>query len=55
MDISNNLRGVARQKGEDEAALKRAGGVGEERQRGEEVLEMGVREAPRSSYQPCEL
>lgn len=41
MEISNNLRGVARQKGEDKAALRRAGRVGEEKQRGEEVLERG--------------
>lgn len=43
MEISNNLKGggwgVARHKGEDKAALMRAGGVGEEKQRWEEVPE----------------
>lgn len=39
--ISNNLRVEARQKGEDKVALRREGGVDEERQRGEEVLESG--------------
>lgn len=45
MEISvnniNNLRGVTRQKGEDKAALRGAEGVGEEKQREDEVLERG--------------
>ncbi len=45
---------MARQRGEDKMALRGMGGVGEEKQRGEEVLESS-REAPWSSYQPCEL
>lgn len=41
--MSNNFKGgrVARHKGEDKPGLMRAGGVGEEKQRLEEVLERG--------------
>ncbi|KAK5930742.1 hypothetical protein CesoFtcFv8_000022 [Champsocephalus esox] len=40
-EISNYLRRLARQKGEDKVALMRSGRVGEEKQRGEEALERG--------------
>lgn len=41
MEISNNLRGVARQKGEDKAALRSAVGAGENQRGEEEVLKRG--------------
>lgn len=37
----NNLRGVARQKGEEKAALKRAGEAGKEKKKEDEVLDRG--------------